>query len=90
MYTLTIRFCEHAQERYENTISQKKYSSELCLLWVITLCKLSSCGHLSPSFQWLVIKIESARKCNSYFDPISISDLKKESIARSRLSVSGT
>jgi len=40
-------------------------------------------GHLP-----VVIK-ERASKCNPYFDPITISDLKKGSIARSRFSVSG-
>ena len=43
--------------------------------------------HLSGHLH-VVIK-ERAPKCNPYFDPISISDLKKEIIARSSFSVSG-
>jgi len=45
--------------------------------------------HLSGHLR-VVVK-ERAHKCNPYvyFNPISISDLNKESIARSRFSVSG-
>jgi len=69
-------------------------SFNICLSWLhcekrrVNLTKLWSPQlHLSGHLH-VVIK-EHELKCNPYFDPISISDLKKKSVARSRFSVSG-
>ena len=87
---------EHLQSAYVHSpwtstqmsllqLSTYAYYCARCRSHTMLMCIQPSCGHFSCTSvaRLHMVNKEHAHKCNPFFDPISISDVKKESIARS-------